>query len=265
MKVKILLSVLSFLALTPVAFADSVTLSPLTTVDDNTGSIGTVAWVNPNNAQVSDNVYSTVTSGGGYVQAHYLKATNFGFSIPTGATIDGILIEFEQKSNISGATGDSVVKAVKANSFVAYNLAGGYMWPLSDTYKSYGSASTLWGTTWTPEDINASNFGVAIAPYLYNAASVVASIDHIRITVYYTYIPPPVDIINSISSTTSIFEKTTGFDIMKLASTTGNGLVKLFVGNGLAIISQLRGWIVALVIIGAILLFAGRAFRFFKH
>jgi len=31
------------------------------------------------------------------IQTHYLKATNFGFSIPAGATIDGIFVEIERK------------------------------------------------------------------------------------------------------------------------------------------------------------------------
>lgn len=70
---------------------------------------------------------------------------------------------------------------------------------------------------------------------------------------------------DTLDTTVPLFYETTGFDIMSLASTTGNGLVMLFAGNGLAIIYQLRGWIVALVIIGSILLFAGKAFRFFKH
>ena len=34
--------------------------------------------------------------------SHYLKATNLGFSIPGGATINGIIVEVERKQNSSG-------------------------------------------------------------------------------------------------------------------------------------------------------------------
>jgi hypothetical protein len=38
-----------------------------------------------------------ISSIGTTGQSHYLKATKFGFSIPTGATINGILVEVENK------------------------------------------------------------------------------------------------------------------------------------------------------------------------
>jgi hypothetical protein len=79
------------------------------------------------------------------------------------------------------------------------------------------------------------------------------------------YVTPPTGGLgDSLASSTPLFYETTGFDIMRVASST-NGLIKLFIGNGLAIIYQLRGWLVALVIIGTILLFSGKAFRFFRH
>ena len=34
--------------------------------------------------------------------SHYLKATNFGFSIPSGATIDGIVVEIERSTDWAG-------------------------------------------------------------------------------------------------------------------------------------------------------------------
>ena len=40
------------------------------------------------------------------VQTHYLKASNFGFSIPAGATIDGILVEIERRNRKSFFGGD---------------------------------------------------------------------------------------------------------------------------------------------------------------
>ena len=58
--------------------------SPGTMANDN--AVGTVAWVNPDNAKISNNAYATVNSA--QSTSYYLKATNFGFSIPTGAPIN---------------------------------------------------------------------------------------------------------------------------------------------------------------------------------
>ena len=77
--------------------------------------------------------------------------------------------------------------------------------------------------------------------------------------------PPSSGFEESIIASQGIFYSTTGFDIGEVASSTGNNLIKLFIGSGLALLYELRGWIVALVIIGSIIFFAGRAFRFFRH
>ena len=92
--------------------SDTGALSPGTIADDAT--VGTVAWTNPDNAKVSDNVYATVSLIGIGI-SHYLKATNFGFSIPTGATINGILVEIEKKDISAAVSGghDEYVKIVK--------------------------------------------------------------------------------------------------------------------------------------------------------
>jgi hypothetical protein len=66
--------------------------SPGTMADD--ASVGTSAWSNPDNAKVSDNAYAKDTSN---ILSHYLKASNFSFSIPSGATVVGIKVEIERK------------------------------------------------------------------------------------------------------------------------------------------------------------------------
>ena len=81
---------------------DTGAISPGTTADDS--AVGTIVWTNPNNSKVSDNVYAIVTNANcGIPTSHYLKATNFGFSIPAGATINGIVVEIEKKH--SGGAG----------------------------------------------------------------------------------------------------------------------------------------------------------------
>jgi len=169
-------------------------LSPATTVDDS--STGTVAWTNPNNSQVSDNVYTTFTaSGGSQQQSHYLKATNFGFAIPTGATINGILAEIEMNIS-SGTDWLATVRSVKGGVIGGVDRSDiNKIYTTSDSYISYGSSSDLWGQTWTPTDINANDFGIALNNYLTNLTT---SIDHIRITVYYT------EVISTLTGTSTL-------------------------------------------------------------
>lgn len=59
-------------------------------------------------------------------------------------------------------------------------------WGTSDTTITYGGAGDLWGTTWTPAEVTASNFGVRLKVSNANASSRTASVDHIDLTVYYS-------------------------------------------------------------------------------
>lgn len=68
-----------------------------------------------------------------------------------------------------------------------------------------------------------------------------------------------------ITAADSGFASTTGFSISDLVSWSGDNLIKLFLGSGVAVLYELRYWIVALVILAAIIYFAFRAFRFFRH
>ena len=78
-------------------------------VTDNS-NIGTETWSNPGNAVSSNNSYATVSLTGSVTpgsQSHYLFATQFGFSIPSG-TINGIVVEVEKKSGGSNSKDLSV-------------------------------------------------------------------------------------------------------------------------------------------------------------
>ncbi len=68
-----------------------------------------------------------------------------------------------------------------------------------------------------------------------------------------------------ITTASNGFASTTGFSIADVVTWSGDNLIKLFIGSGLAVLYNLRYWIVALVVIAAIIYFAYRAFRFFKH
>ena len=154
-------------------------------------------WVNPGNASASDNVYSTFgnITGGAGSYTDYLVATNFGFTISTAAIVTGIIVEME-RSDPNIKTRDYRIRIVKGGTVGATERAAGATYPSSDSYQSYGHTGDLWGEIWTNADINAANFGVAIAGQRSFASGTTAGrVDHIRITVFYSF-PVPLQLIN---------------------------------------------------------------------
>lgn len=152
---------------------------------EDDSSVGTIAWSNPGNVISSNNSYATFTPGGPSVTSHYLKATDFDFSIPSGV-ITGVLVQIEKNWNgQSMATTDSTVKLVKGGVVSGDNKALAGDWPTTDTYSIYGGSTDLWGLTLTPNDINAANFGVVISATGSGALNI-SSVDHIHITVFFT-------------------------------------------------------------------------------
>lgn len=164
--------------------------SPTSAVNDPQG--GTVAWSTPGNVFASDNAYAAAsTTSTDQVRTYNIKATGFGFTIPSDATIEGIVVEIERKASGSstGTVRDASVRLYKAGVLTgADRAATATAWPTADAYKSYGGATDLWGTTWTPADINAAGFGVGLAATLLanGPLTVTAYVDHIRVTVYYS-------------------------------------------------------------------------------
>ncbi len=157
-----------------------------TFASDGTGSY---AWVNPSNAQTSNNQRAAATSPNVAVDelSDYLQATGFGFSIPPDDTINGIVVEIERRV-ASGSISESSVLIIQGGVGQGTDHSGNTAFPSTEAYKTYGTSTDLWGLIWTAGDINSANFGVQIN--VMSASGVnVANIDHIRITVYYTTQP----------------------------------------------------------------------------
>lgn len=178
------------LAICSQGFAQCLTSGPNSpsSVSNGTG-IGSIAWIDLTNAQTSNNLYATATALVIGDKTNYLRFTNFGFSIPTTATICGISIEIEKKATglaLVNVTDESV-RIIKGGTIVGSDYADtGTDWASSDFTSSYGGSSDLWGTTWTPSDINASDFGVALSAELASLSVLpTAQADHAQMTVYY--------------------------------------------------------------------------------
>jgi hypothetical protein len=155
-----------------------------TGADDS--AVGTLAWSNPTRITSLDASRASAAFAGSGLTTHYLKGTNFGFSIPTGATITGIKLEIA-KHNSADYPGvvDSTVKLVKGGSVVGSNRAAAGAWTTTrDTIYTYGGETDKWGTTWTPAEINSSDFGAVLSAYKADSWGN-ANVDYFRITVYF--------------------------------------------------------------------------------
>ncbi|HEC36717.1 hypothetical protein LCGC14_0517800 [marine sediment metagenome] len=120
-------------------------------------------------------------------QSHWIRLTDFNLLIPTGARIDGIVVDIDRYASGSNSIKDDSIRLRNSTGQVGDDKAHATWWPTSDTYDSYGGISELWGkpTPWTASEINDASFGVDIA-VKNDGVSNTASIDEVRITVYYT-------------------------------------------------------------------------------
>jgi hypothetical protein len=158
-----------------------------TTASDAT--VGTVAWTNPGNAVLSDNVYAVATSiPASTGVSQYLKLTNWGFSLPASAVVDGVRCDWERKAQAASSLKTNSIKLVKAGAIAGTEQLGGDtgFYTTADVTFSHGGSTSLWGTTWTDAEVNASGFGVVISvKNLHATVACTASIDFVRLIVAY--------------------------------------------------------------------------------
>lgn len=152
------------------------------TAGANTAGIGTIAWATPGAVTAADATPATADGGPGGGTSNYLVASGFGFAIPAGATVTGIVVEWLRKYTGGGAA-DAAARIVKT-AVGAADRSAAAAWPFSYTYAAFGGVSDLWGETWAPADVNAAAFGAALAATVNPTTT--AEVDYCRVTVYYT-------------------------------------------------------------------------------
>ena len=147
-------------------------------------------WSNVSNSKTSDNSYATVSVDGN--DSDYISATGFGFSIPSNAVINGVIVDVERKSSSTsdGGSDDASVRLIKGGSITGSDRQTNTDYTTSDTTESHGTSSDLWGLTLTPADINAANFGVAVSVQKNSngGSAHTVSIDSIIITIHYSIV-----------------------------------------------------------------------------
>ncbi|MEW6468558.1 MAG: T9SS type A sorting domain-containing protein [Bacteroidota bacterium] len=161
--------------------------------DNDEIALGTEGWNNKSDIYGSDNRYAEVGVEDGE-SSRYLVARDFGFAIPAGSVIDGIEVTIERKGQ-DNKIEDRSVRLLKSGALAGNDYAVSGHWPDADGVRTYGGPSDIWGTAWTPAEINASGFGVAIAIQKKSngGGEKTAFIDHIQVKIIYTS-PLPIEL-----------------------------------------------------------------------
>jgi hypothetical protein len=132
-----------------------------------------------------------------------LRAANFSFGVPAGATIDGVEYRITRNVSISSGsatcveqvlqlvTAQNATAASRAGDRVGSNKASATAWPSTNTpttftAATYGGAADKWGATLTDTIVNSAAFGVDLSVYVSAGASSTAAATLVEMRVHYT-------------------------------------------------------------------------------
>lgn len=154
---------------------------------------GSASWSNPEAVLVLDGSgCDTLTASGAVVRlfpfgattSSALRAADFGFAIPSGATVTGVEVQIRKCARLP-FIGDGAVQLIIGGSIAGADKQQG-TWPLSYAITTYGGGSDTWAATLSPDTVNRSDFGVAVsARYTATSGNSDAAIDHITMSVTY--------------------------------------------------------------------------------
>ncbi len=145
-------------------------------------------WLNGDRAYSSNDSYTTETS-----ESDDQSYENFAFSVPAGATINGIEVKIEAKS--SDTAGCAIQPRIWSESDNDNSDRKSLEINGVDTVYTFGASNDLWGNTWIPSDFTDANF---YAEFQYDDFSgnncsdsgTTVSVDHIQVKVHYTEATP---------------------------------------------------------------------------
>ncbi len=147
-------------------------------------------WTSPGNASSSDDVDATATVTAPLQQTDFLDATNFGFSIGGDRVIRRITVEVQGRANATISTVRA--RLLKGGVPVGSTMSTFYPNTATDGFVVFNDQDevpfsiplTLWGTSWTPAQINAANFGVRLDFQSISGSPATFEVDSVRVTVY---------------------------------------------------------------------------------
>ena len=161
---------------------------PTAAVNESVAPENTDAWVNPTNVGADDTAEAVITAAtfDSPDISQRLNTSGYGFAIPSGSTIDGIVVEIMRRNSAGAASDNRVQLRDAAGALVGDNKADTALdWPTAEALKTYGSAIDLWNATPTVAMVNDADFGVTLSVQA-DAANTDIQVDFIRVTISYT-------------------------------------------------------------------------------
>lgn len=158
-----------------------------------------LTWTNPNNIKLADVTYATSQTNDEGDTSDYLISTNFGFSVPTGATISRVKVTANGYTDRS-FDGDPANILCGIQLYNSVVIGDSQFGSISDS--GTGAADTIfdlpttatglnpqWGVALTPAIVNSSNFGVRFYIGLDGGADsspITSYVDYIKVQLTYT-------------------------------------------------------------------------------
>jgi hypothetical protein len=129
-----------------------------------------IPWTNASNIESGSSSYAACFAPGTGL-SNFLQGSTFGFAIPGDAVITGVVVSFYAFSINTNVPPYVVLEATCHLNSLGLVVGGSPVGTtISDTTNNwaynnamqytYGSSTDLWGTSLSPAQVNASNFGV---------------------------------------------------------------------------------------------------------
>jgi hypothetical protein len=170
--------------------ADTGAVFPGSGTSVSSGDANEVTWTTPENITAADSLVAAITAAtfDSPDPSFYLLASNFGFSIPVGSTIDGIQVDINRRSIIANSGVDNELRLQDDTAtLVGDDKASATVWPNTLTTATYGGAADTWNASPTVAMVNDPDFGVALQARA-NIANADISVEWVTMTI--TYTPP---------------------------------------------------------------------------
>ncbi|MBO6940523.1 MAG: hypothetical protein JJ863_36455 [Deltaproteobacteria bacterium] len=149
---------------------------------------GDDAWAMPDAARMTADGQSASVTLRFTDSSQDLRLTDWGFELPSGATVDGVGVSVNRAAN--GNTVDEAIQLIAGGDPAGSPKTVGGNWPSAPTNESYGNSTDTWGASLNRAIVNASDFGVLVRARHTGGAPTFTEVEHVSMTVYYSVTCP---------------------------------------------------------------------------
>lgn len=142
-------------------------------------------WSNAEDALAEDSDSASVTllTGASDEWSRMLLVSDFGFGVPTSATIEGVTVRVRRRASDSEVEDDKI--QLGPNGAASGQDLAAYEWPNSLATVAYGGPTTTWGLSLTPALVNDVTFSVGLIVKNDGPTNATAYVESISAEVFY--------------------------------------------------------------------------------